>query len=407
MLYIFKLYKDSFTGLRKEVWWLALVTLVNRAGTMVVPFLSLYLTESLKYTLEDVGWVLTAFGLGSVIGSWLGGKLTDKLGYYPVMFWSLMSSGLLFVLIQFIESFWGFCVGIFSVMLVADSFRPALFVAINSYCKPENRTRSVSLIRLAINLGFSFGPAIGGLIIANISYAGLFWIDGITCVLAALLFISVLDKTDRKEEKELSKAEERRVSPYRDRTYMLFIFIVVLTGFAFLQYFSTVPLYYRDRHHLSEEYVGWLMALNGLLIFVFEMPIVKYFENPRFSIYSILFLGTMMFAGSFLVLNLMDWWGMLLLGMVLMSFAEILNFPFLNSFAMTRGQGSNLGGYMALFAMAFSVSHILGHNSGMHLIDYIGFDATWYIMTGCLVLAALLILVLKKWIKKEEGKAQG
>lgn len=407
MLYIFKLYKDSFTGLRKEVWWLALVTLVNRAGTMVVPFLSLYLTESLKYTLEDVGWVLTAFGLGSVIGSWLGGKLTDKLGYYPVMFWSLMSSGLLFVLIQFIESFWGFCVGIFSVMLVADSFRPALFVAINSYCEPENRTRSVSLIRLAINLGFSFGPAIGGLIIANISYAGLFWIDGVTCVLSALLFISVLNKTDRKEEKERSEAKEQTISPYRDRVYMLFLFIVVLTGFAFLQYFSTVPLYYRDRHHLSEEYVGWLMALNGMLIFIFEMPIVKYFENPRFSIYSILFLGTMMFAGSFLVLNLMDWRGMLLLGMVLMSFAEILNFPFLNSFAMTRGQGSNLGGYMALFTMAFSVSHILGHNSGMQLIDHIGFNATWYIMTGCLVLAALLILVLKKLIKKEEVSEQG
>lgn len=369
---------------------------------MVIPFMSLYLTAKLGYSLEDVGWVLTAFGLGSVVGSWLGGKLTDKLGYYPVMFWSLVLSGILFVLIQFVESFWGFCAGIFLVMLVADTFRPALFVAINRYCKPENRTRSVSLIRLAINLGFSVGPAIGGMIIANISYAGLFWIDGITCVLAALLFVGVLNNRDSREEKKANDAKEKTQSPYRDKPYLLFVVIIMLVGFAFLQYFSTIPLYYRDGHGLTEEYVGWLMALNGLLIFVFEMPLVKYFEQPKFNVFTILFVSTLLFASSFFVLNLMNWWGMLVLGMILMSFAEILNFPFMNSFAMSRGQGSNLGAYMALFTMAFSVSHIVGHNSGMQLIDHVGFDTTWYIMTGALVSASILILVLKSLIKKEE-----
>lgn len=368
---------------------------------MVIPFLSLYLTASLGFTLKDVGWVLTAFGLGSILGSWLGGKLTDRIGAYHVMLWSLLLSGILFVVIQFIQSFWGFCVGIFAVMLVADSFRPALFVALNDYCLPENRTRSVSLIRLAINLGFSFGPAVGGLIIANMSYSGLFWIDGITCALAALIFVSVLP---RKESKVLVDEEVIQPivkSPYRDKVYLLFILILVLIGFSFLQYFSTIPLYYRDYHHLSEEYVGWLMALNGLLIFVFEMPLVKYFEKPRFNMYYILFASTLLFALSFLVLNLMNWWGMLVLGMVIMSLAEILNFPFLNSFAMVRGQGRNLGAYMALFSMGFSVSHIVGHNSGMQLIDHVGFDATWYIMTGCLVLASVLLLVLKRMVEQE------
>ncbi len=400
---IFQLYKNSLSGLRVEVWWLALVTLINRAGTMVVPFLSLYLTESLGYTLEDVGWILTAFGLGSVLGAWLGGKLTDKLGYYPIMFWSLILSGGLFISIQYIESFWGFCAGIFLVMLVADTFRPALFVAINSYCKPENRTRSVSLIRLAINLGFSFGPAIGGLIIANISYAGLFWVDGITCALAALLFAVVLKKKDQKVKEEENQEKTIALSPYRDKNYLLFLLIVVLTGFAFLQYFSTIPLYYADRHYLSEEYIGWIMALNGLLIFFFEMPFVKYLEQPKFNIYSVLIWGTILFAGSFFVLNLSSWWGVLIIGMIFMSFAEIFCFPFMNSYAMTRGQGNNLGKYMALFTMAFSISHILGHNSGMQLINHLGYEFTWYIMTACLILVMILIFILKRWGKEEES----
>lgn len=86
-------YMNTFADLSKEVWWLAFITLINRAGTMVVPFLSLYLTKSLGFTLSDVGWVMSYFGLGSVVGSWLGGKLTDKIGFYKVMILSLGASG--------------------------------------------------------------------------------------------------------------------------------------------------------------------------------------------------------------------------------------------------------------------------------------------------------------------------
>ena len=94
-------YINTFKGLSTEVWWLALITLINRAGTMVIPFLSLYLTEDLEFTLKDVGWIMTAFGLGSVVGSWLGGKLTDKIGYYKVMVRSLLLTGVLFIGLQF------------------------------------------------------------------------------------------------------------------------------------------------------------------------------------------------------------------------------------------------------------------------------------------------------------------
>ena len=158
---LFTKYINTFRGLSKEVWWLAFITLINRAGTMVIPFLSLYLTKSLNFSLSDVGWIMTAFGLGSVMGSWLGGKLTDKIGFYKVMVFSLFATGLLFILLQYLNTFITFWFGILIIMLIADMFRPAMFVALIAYSKPENKTRSVTLIRLAINLGFSAGPALG------------------------------------------------------------------------------------------------------------------------------------------------------------------------------------------------------------------------------------------------------
>jgi MFS family permease len=270
---LFSNYINTFKGLSREVWWLALITLINRAGTMVIPFLSLYLTESLDFTLKDVGWIMSAFGLGSVAGSWLGGKLTDKIGYYKVMLFSLLTTGFLFIALQFLTSFVSFCIGIFLVMLIADMFRPAMFVALSAYSKPENKTRSVTLIRLAINLGFSAGPAIGGIIITTMSYTGLFWIDGITCIIATVVLLNVLHP---KKSTPLDTVKvDNPKSAYSDTAFLIFLSAMMLFGIVFLQYFSTMPLYYKDVHTLTELEIGLLMGMNGFIIFVFEMPPYK------------------------------------------------------------------------------------------------------------------------------------
>lgn len=398
----YNIYIDSFRGLRMEVWWLALITLINRAGTMVIPFLSVYMQEGLGMEKSKIGWIMTAFGLGSVTGAWFGGKLADRIGYYNIMFFSLILSGLLFILLGQITTFELFCAGIFIVTLVADAFRPAMFVALSAYSKPENRTRSVSLIRLAINLGFAMGPAAGGLIITGIGYSGLFWVDGMTCIGAAFLFIALLSRKEAQQNHDKTRLLATVKSPYKDGIYLLFLFIIMLIGFSFLQYFSTIPLYYKDIHELTEDKIGLLLASSGLIIFLLEMPIVKYLEQPQFSIYRIIFFSTLIFAASFLVLNLFDWSGILIVGIGLMSMGEILNFPFLNRFAMDRAEGGKTGEYMALFTIAFGFSQTFSHNAGMHLVEFYGYEFTWYVMTGVLVLAALLIGWLRVLKLKEE-----
>jgi len=88
-------YFNNYKGFSREVWILTLITFINRAGTMVLPFLSKYLKEDLGFTYTQVGWVMVSFGLGSLIGSWLGGKLSDKIGFYRIMIFSLLTSGIL------------------------------------------------------------------------------------------------------------------------------------------------------------------------------------------------------------------------------------------------------------------------------------------------------------------------
>jgi len=391
-----------YKGLSREIWYLALITLVNRAGAMVVPFLSLYLTKYMGYGLTEVGWVMTSFGVGSVVGVWLGGKLTDKIGFYRVLVLSLSLAGIVLFCLQYLQSFWGLCIGVFLLTLVADGFRPAVYIAISAYSKPENRTRSITLIRLAINLGFSVGPALGGFLIANVSYAGLFWVDGITCFLAALLLIRLLRYKTASKKPEPSLNEQLK-SPYSDLPYLLFIAVMFLIGFTFLQYFATIPLFYNSKIGLNEQHIGWLLSLNGLLIFFLEMPLMSYYERKKTKVVKVMLMGLFFLAMSFLVLNTYSIVSVAVIGMVFMTFGEMLSFPFSNTFALSRSKRGQQGAYMALYSMSFSFAHILGPNIGFHLTAKYGFHVTWYVMAGLVLLSGILLLILHKILNKPKA----
>ncbi|MFT5216412.1 MAG: putative MFS family arabinose efflux permease [Glaciecola sp.] len=399
---LFKNYIDTFKGLSPEVWWLALITLINRAGTMVIPFLSLYLNKDLGFSLSNIGWILSVFGLGSVAGSWIGGRLADKIGYYRVMVFSLFATGIMFILLQYLTTLLSFSIGIFLVMLVADSFRPAMFVAMSAYSKPENKTRSVTLIRLAINLGFSAGPAVGGIIITTLGYSELFWVDGITCILATLVLIKVLNPKKAKPIDTVTNDHPESI--VTDKPYWLFLIAMAFFGVIFLQYFSTVPLYYKDVHLLTELEIGLLMGLNGLIIFLLEMPLIKWLENSTYTRIGLMIFGALLVGASFIVLIMTSWIGVLIFGMLLMTIGEMIVFPFSNAFAMNRGKRGKLGEYMAFYTVAFSVAHVFGHNAGMQMIDKLGYDSTWIIITILAVVCIFILILLKRSLLMETLK---
>ena len=401
-------YQESFRGLSKEVWYLAFITFINRAGTMVIPFLSLYLSDDLHFSLSQVGWVMTSFGVGSLVGSYLGGKFIDSIGFYKVMFFSLLSTGFLFIALQFISSFYGFAIAIFLTMSVADTFRPAMFVSLKAYSKPENRTRSLTLIRLAINLGFSFGPFLGGIIIATMSYSGLFWVDGLTCLAAVLTMYLLLQQKEIKRAAENPKVavSKSEISVFKDKPYWIFLVVIFLMGFMFLQLFSTLPLFYKNIHGLSEVQIGLLMSINGFLIFLFEMPLIHYLEKTLIDRLKIITWSLVLFAVSFAILNLTTWSGILIISMLFITFGEMMAFPFTNNFALNRASEGREGRYLALYTMAFSISHIFSAKTGMEMIARFGFSANWYFIGAIGILAVVLVLWLRKELDIEKLKTQ-
>jgi predicted MFS family arabinose efflux permease len=400
----FQRYINNFRGFTREIWILTLITFINRAGTMVLPFLSKYLKEDLNFSYAQVGWIMVAFGFGSMLGSWLGGKLSDKIGFYKIMVFSLFTSGILLFLVQYIRTFWGLCTGMFVIMTVADMFRPAMFVSLATYAKPENRTRALTLVRLAVNLGFTAGPALGGLIIMNLGYSGLFWVDGSSCIVSILIFTILVKERKRPADLNAANSEtEIPASVFKDKIFWIFLFVCFITAMLFFQLFTTLPLYHNEKFGLTEFQSGLLLSLNGLLIFFLEMPIVSFSQRKGIDTLKIILWGSFLMSVSFYVLMINMWAGILIVSIIFITFGEMFIFPFSNSFALSRAPKGHEGRYMALFTMSFSLAHIASSKTGLEIIAAFGYQANWFVMGTLGILSVAGCIWLQKLVRKEQN----
>ena len=383
-----KTYRNAYSGLSKETWLLSLIMLINRSGTMVIPFMTLYLTDpKMGYSVGDAGIVFGLFGAGAFCGAWLGGRLTDKIGFYPVQLFTLIVGGILFMVLGQMKTYPLICIFTFLLSFVNESFRPANSTAIAFYSKEENRTRSYALNRLAINLGWAVGSGLGGFL-ADINYELLFWVDGFTNIGAAVLMWLVLKPVNYKPLAKAKIDDPLVQSAYKDKTYLSFALITMLFACCFFQLFNNLPLYFEKDLHFSKPFIGLLMATNGIIIALVEMVLVFKLEGKRNSLIYIT-LGVLMVGISFLMLNLPGASVAVAVSMIVMvTFGEILSMPFMNSYWIARTQLSNRGQYAALYTMAWSAAQTLGPMGGAQLAEHAGFAALWWVVGGLSVFTA-------------------
>lgn len=390
-------YQRAFKGLSPSVWWLSLVMLINRSGMMVLPFMTLYLTKKMHYTIGQAGIVLSLFGLGSICGAYFGGALTDKIGFYRTQLLGLISGGIMFLALGQVHSYLWICVLSFILSFFNDTFRPANSAAIAHYSKEENRTRSYSLNRLAINVGWSAGGAIGGFVAAH-NYHLLFWIDGLTnmgaAILLGLLFAPAKNREKMKHEK---KVVAKKYSAYRDKLYLLFIFLTILYSYCYFQLFTTVPVFYARGMHLDEQVIGILMAVNGLLIALFEMVIITRLEGRR-NILHYIFIGCLISGVSFLLLNIPKA-GIFIavLSMLFISYGEILSMPFMNTFWINRSNDNNRGQYAALYSMSWSIAQVVAPGTAGWVAEYLGFNILWWIIGGICAITGICFKLMQRY----------
>lgn len=367
---------------------------------MVIPFLSMYMASELDFSKPQVGMVLGCFGLGSVCGSWLGGWLTDRFGNFRVQITSLLLTVPIFLILPQFRTFESLAGMIFLLTLIADTFRPANSVAVARYAKPENLTKAYSLNRMAVNLGFSIGPALGGLL-AMISYSWIFYGNALAAFSAAVVFFIFFRKrkprstisTARKEEKVLTKGDR---NAYLDPPFIVFNIFCCLFSMAFFQLLTTLPLFYKEAVQLSEVQIGMLLGFSGFAIVLFEMLLVHGVEG-RLTPRQVMVFGTAVAGVSYLMLTVP--WGIawLYFAMFILCIGEMLTLPFTATISASRATTNTQGAYMGFNSLAFAAANIFSPYLGTYVAEHFGYQILWFGTAGVLFFTSIgFSWILKK-----------
>jgi predicted MFS family arabinose efflux permease len=364
---------------------------------MVLLFTSLYLTKELHFTIADAGIVLSFYGIGSVLGSYVGGWLTDRKNFFDIMLFSLISSGFILLLFLFVKTPVLISAVIFLYAFSSDMFRPANSKAIAAYSTSENRTRSVSLVRLAVNLGFSIGPAVGGFVALLLGYKWLFAIDSLTSFAAAFMLYAYLPrKTGAVEKSESNQLNDSSTSAYRDIPYLVFILLVALFGICFFQLFASVPQYFNKECHYNEGTIGLLLGLNGLLVVIIEMPLIAFLEK-RQKIFPFIIAGVLCIPVSFTILVFGK--GIMIMAVIytlVITLSEIFAMPFMMNYALSRPSPERQGQYSALYSISYGIANIAAPILGLGIASKYGFDMMFYFFIGLSLITAFGFWMLKR-----------
>lgn len=380
-------YREAYGGLSREVWVLSIALFVNRCGSMVLAFLTLYLTQKLNFTMLEAGAIFSVYGLGSIVGSYVGGKLVKPIGSVRVQIIALVLSVPLYLLVPVFTTWLGVVMSIFFMSMFSESVRPANNVAVTQFTRPELQTRAFGLQRMAVNLGYSVGPAVGG-VLAEIDFVWLFVVDGISTGLGGLFlfwFFGFRKYAKRGESAKLQKQAEQNSgdgSPLRDPQFLFFLFIMLMVSIVFFQFHATYPKYMNDEYSLSKPHIGLLFSVNTVLIVIFEMLLVNFAR--RFSLLRTIGWGCLLSCIGFGILPASQAAWFALLAMIMVTFGEMFMFPLATGFAAGRSIGRDQGSYMGWYAMTFSLASIIAPLVGTAVYE-IDHDLFWYasLAVGC------------------------
>jgi predicted MFS family arabinose efflux permease len=378
-------------GLPREVWLLFATNLINRAGMMVLPFLVLYLTRDLGFSTTRAGIMLAFYGASAIVFGPIGGRLSDRIGALPVMRASMIASGCMLLLFPLAKSFAAVAAMIVLWAGCTEMFRPASLAAITHVVAPEQRRQAFALNRLAINLGMSIGPALGGFL-ATVSFRAMFAVNAGTTLLAGAVLALTPWRAFSGVNSEALNRDGEPVGPatiFHDTTFLIFLGGTFLVGVVFFQHESALPLYLVEYLKLSPAFYGMLFTINTLLIVALEVPLntaTAHWSNTR-----LLMLGCVLFAIGFGALGVIASPAGVIATVVVWTFGEMMLFPAMASHLAEIAPENRRGAYMGAYSMSLSISLTLGPWMGTQLLAVFGAVTVWSVMFALGVLAAVLM----------------
>jgi MFS family permease len=376
---------SDLAGLPRDSWLLALATLVNRAGTMVIPFLALHFTRNLGFSAGQAGLALAAYGVVSLLTSPFAGRLSDRVGSQRILTLSLFLGGLGFWALPLLRTLPQVLAGMVVLSAVSEAMRPATLALVSDLAPPELRRQAFALNRLAINLGMSVGPALGGFLAAR-SFATLFWVDGATSIAASLVLLVFPLRVGSVESHAAAPPSLGAIADRRLRYVILCLLPVIL---VFFQHEGPMPVWMVEDLGMPTQNFGLLFTINTLLIVFLEVRLNGL--TAHWSPARALATGSALCTVGFGALAfLTTYWGVVAT-VVVWTFGEMILFPATAAYVSELAPPTRRGEYMGFYSMTFGIGFTLGPWAGLSVLEAAGARTLWL---ACLAVGTVSTLLL-------------
>ncbi|HEY5670768.1 MAG TPA: MFS transporter [Anaerolineales bacterium] len=368
-------------------WLIWLGTLINRLGSFVIPFLTLYLTNQRGISISQAALMVSVFGIGSFIASLTGGELADRLGRRPVMLISFLIAPLNMVLLGLARP-----VALIATLTLlqgffTDLYRPAVNAVVADLVGPEGRPRAYGYIYWAINLGAALAPLIAGLM-ARLDYFLLFLGDAITTFIFGLIVLWGVRETRPAEAQITTRTAVRdRITKLgQEPLLLLFAGLALVFGMIYMQGYVTLPVDMQANGMRPDQY-GLVISVNGALIVLLSIPVSNSAVRwPRFTALAAAALLMGMGYGLTAISSTMLLYA---ISVAIWTLGEIAGAAVAPSVVADLSPVELRGLYQGVFGAAWGLSFFVGPMIGGWVLEHLGGWALW---GGCFALGCLLAL---------------
>lgn len=375
--------KTVYNDYPRQFWLVMGAFFIDRVGgALIFPFFTLYITKKFGVGLSEAGLLFGVHFVSSIVGTTIGGALADRIGRKGTLIFGLLSSAFSMLLMGFVNNITAFfLVALFSG-LFASVGDPAGHAMVADLLPEEKRPEGYGIWRVSANLAVVIGPAIGGLLAAY-SYMYLFVTDAIASTITSIVIFILVKETHKASEASKARSESffSTVKGYGDvfknGPFLIFMFIQVIVVLVYMQMNTTLGVYLRDYHQITELYFGYILSMNAAMVVLFQFPITRRIRN--FPPMLVMTVGTLLYAVGFAMYGFVAVYPLFLLAMVIITIGEMLVSPVGTSIVASFAPEDKRGRYMAVFSYSWTLPNIFGlYVSGL-IIDNHDPRILWYI----------------------------
>ncbi len=394
-----KIYNDF----PQKFWLVVLTSFIDVIGnTLLFPFFSLYITQKFGVGMTQAGIVLGSFSAFGLIGSMVGGALTDKFGRKSLILFGLVFSAVSTLSLGLVNEFAVLIPLSVVIGLLSNIAGPARQAMVADLLPEDKRQEGFGILRVVANMSWIIGPTIGGFI-ANRSFFTLFVLDALISCLVAVIFFFYISETkpaSTEEQESILKTFAGYSIVLKDFAYLAFLFVSMLMGLVYQQLYNSLSVYLRDSHGIEPQGYGLLMSTSAITVILLQFTTTRLIKKrPAFLMMA---LGVFFYMIGFGMFGFVSAFWLFAAAVVIITIGEMVVMPTASALATNFAPEDMRGRYMAVFGLSWAIPATIGPSAAGLILDNYNPNLLWYVGAGICAVSVISFYGLHLWLGRCE-----